>query len=93
MASFKFDVEIVLSGHTLNVMGSATPPTPAVMYLTNGDPGYPAEGGELEDLEVWLYWRAPCKVWRKRKLCDAIVNSLYDRDMPELVWEKLDVES
>lgn len=25
---------------------------PAVMYLRNGDPGYPAEGGEVEDLEV-----------------------------------------
>lgn len=25
---------------------------PAVMYLRNGDPGYPAEGGEVEDLTV-----------------------------------------
>ncbi len=25
---------------------------PAVMYLRNGDPGYPEEGGEVEDLIV-----------------------------------------
>ena len=25
---------------------------PAVMYLSNGDPGYPAEGGEIEYMEV-----------------------------------------
>ena len=27
---------------------------PAVMYLPNGDPGYPEEGGELEDFTVTL---------------------------------------
>lgn len=27
---------------------------PAVNYLRNGDPGYPAEGGEVEDLKVFL---------------------------------------
>jgi len=26
---------------------------PAVMYLSNGDPGHPAEGGEIEDFEVF----------------------------------------
>ena len=25
---------------------------PAVMYLSNGDPGYPAEGGEIEDITI-----------------------------------------
>jgi hypothetical protein len=25
---------------------------PAVMYLRNGDPGYPAEGGEIEDIRI-----------------------------------------
>lgn len=27
---------------------------PAVRYLRNGDPGYPAEGGEVEDLTVTM---------------------------------------
>lgn len=27
---------------------------PAVRYLSNGDPGYPAEGGEVEDLTVTM---------------------------------------
>ena len=58
------------------------------MYLSNGDPGYPAEGGEIEDIEIWLYWRAPCKSWRKRKLCDQITEKLYE-DIYDSVWEKL----
>ncbi len=36
----------------LDVSASITDYYPAVMYLSNGDPGYPAEGGEVEDLEV-----------------------------------------
>ena len=36
----------------LDVSASITDYHPAVMYLRNGDPGYPAEGGEVEDLEV-----------------------------------------
>lgn len=36
----------------LDVTASVTDYYPAVMYMNNGDPGYPAEGGEVEDLEV-----------------------------------------
>ncbi len=36
----------------LDVSASITDYYPAVMYLNNGDPGYPAEGGEVEDLTV-----------------------------------------
>ena len=36
----------------LDVSAKITDYYPAVMYLSNGDPGYPAEGGEVEDLEV-----------------------------------------
>jgi hypothetical protein len=32
--------------------GELTPYHPAVMYLKNGDPGYPEEGGELVDFTV-----------------------------------------
>ncbi len=42
------DSEILL----LDVSASISDYYPAVMYLRNGDPGYPAEGGEVEDLEV-----------------------------------------
>lgn len=27
---------------------------PAVHTLSNGDPGYPAEGGDVEDVEIYL---------------------------------------
>ncbi len=36
----------------LDVDAFVTAYYPAVMYLRNGDPGYPAEGGEIEDLTV-----------------------------------------
>ena len=36
----------------LDVSATITDYYPAVMYLRNGDPGYPAEGGEIEDLKV-----------------------------------------
>ena len=35
------------------VKGFMSAHVPAVMHLANGDPGYPAEGGEIEDFEVW----------------------------------------
>lgn len=38
----------------LDVEFDATPYRPAVMYLSNGDPGYPAEGGEVEVTDVFL---------------------------------------
>lgn len=38
----------------LDVEFTATPYRPAVMYLSNGDPGYPAEGGEVEVVDVFL---------------------------------------
>jgi hypothetical protein len=31
-----------------------SPYHPAVMYLRNGDPGYPEEGGELEKIDIFL---------------------------------------
>ncbi len=37
----------------LDVNATITDYYPAVMYLRNGDPGHPSEGGEVEDLEVF----------------------------------------
>lgn len=45
-------VEIL--GVDLEVEFDHTPYRPAVMYLSNGDPGYPAEGGEVEVTDVFL---------------------------------------
>ncbi len=38
----------------LAVSANVSPYVPARHYLSNGDPGYPAEGGEVTDLEVIL---------------------------------------
>ena len=35
--------------------GTLNPYHPAVMYLPNGDPGYPEEGGDLVDFTVELF--------------------------------------
>lgn len=92
MASFKFDVDITVNGHKLNAMGSATAPTPAVFYLKNGDPGYPAEGGEIEDLKLWAYYRKPARGGkpgpiRRRRLCQGVVDA---QDVDEQIWEAID---
>ncbi len=56
---FEYEHEVELPGEDgefetlmLDVTASITDYYPAVMYLSNGEPGYPSEGGEVEDLEV-----------------------------------------
>lgn len=38
----------------VEISGSPIPYSPAVMHLSNGDPGYPEEGGYAEDIAVFL---------------------------------------
>ena len=38
---------------SIRVKGKISEYRPAVMYLRNGDPGYPAEGGEIEDYKIY----------------------------------------
>lgn len=40
---------VTVQGVEFTVEGDYTPYTPATMYASNGDPGDPAEGGNLED--------------------------------------------
>lgn len=56
----------------LTVSFALTSYSPAVMYLANGDPGYPAEGGEIEDIEIRNDKGTP--------LPEAIVNKLAEDD-------------
>ncbi len=51
---------------------------PAVMYLRNGDPGYPAEGGEVEDLIVI---GPDCIEWDS--IPDALLSKLEDMAFDE----------
>lgn len=39
----------------VELTGSILPGRPATMYNKNGDPGDPAEGGELIDFQVWFH--------------------------------------
>lgn len=52
--------DINFRGVDIRVHYEATPYVPAVYYLSNGDPGYPAEGGdfdiysvEVEGVNIW----------------------------------------
>jgi len=53
----KFDVTLVYDfgdgNEDCRVTGEIAPYSPAVFYLRNGDPGYPAEGGDLEDTTIY----------------------------------------
>ena len=73
----------------LKVSFTLTPYQPAVMHLSNGDPGYPAEGGEIEDIEICNKNGAP--------LPEAIVNRLAENDsfvqaLYDLIPEQADDE-
>jgi hypothetical protein len=50
----EYDVDFVYEEVELRATASMSPYRPATMYAKNGDPGDPAEGGEVEDLQVWL---------------------------------------
>lgn len=36
------------------VTGYWSPPVRGRLYMKNGDPGYPDEPGEMEDIQVWF---------------------------------------
>lgn len=54
-----FDVNVTYQGPddedgiTIRVVGNISDYVPAVYHLPNGDPGYPAEGGEIEDYKIF----------------------------------------
>lgn len=48
-----FDMTLPWEDGKIRVTGHVTRYYPAVMHLANGDPGYPAEGGEVEDLKIF----------------------------------------
>lgn len=82
---YHFDVQFDIDGHTLRVTGFKQPEVPEVR-ATMGDPGSPAEGGELEDLEEWLLRRAP-KGQRERRLPPGMLERL---DLDEAIYEALE---
>lgn len=49
-----FDLTLPWEDGEIQVTGYVSKYHPAVFYLRNGDPGYPAEGGEIEDFKAIL---------------------------------------
>ena len=80
---------------TLRLKGHVTPYSPAVMYLSNGDPGYPEDGGEIEDLEIFLvHKRKDGKLVEKyleapdgSKLAESLYDSIYEHIADLCGWE------
>lgn len=52
--NFIHDLEVGDDAIQLDVTAEVSDYYPAVMYLRHGDPGYPAEGGEVESLTVYM---------------------------------------
>ena len=67
-----FDITLDFDDKEYRVQGFRTKYYPATMYLANGDPGDPAEGGDLEDCQVWE---------GERKLPDDETDALMDDDI------------
>ena len=50
---------------------------PAVMYLRNGDPGYPEEPAEIEILSVTCHGvKLPDKMWENDSCVEVIIDEL-----------------
>lgn len=50
---------------------------PAVMYLRNGDPGYPEEPAELEVISVHCHGTAlPHEMWDNESCLEVIIDEL-----------------
>ena len=85
-----FDVDLLYDfgegNEDIRIEGEITPYYPAVMYLRNGDPGYPEEGGEIEDPRVFrivdgkeLEIEGDLAEQIVEKLSDAIYESVVDQ--------------
>lgn len=69
--AYQFDVEFNFQGHHLRATGAAQPFVPATGPSMENAGGDPAEGGELEDLEVYIQHGK-----KERRLRDALVAKL-----------------
>jgi hypothetical protein len=92
---FDFTVSWGERDHTLRLTGSIAPYSPAVPWLRNGDPGYPAEGGEIEDLRIFLVHsrKDGRKVERELedpagKLGEQLEDTIYEK-ATEDAWEEI----
>lgn len=87
--SFDFTTTWGERDRTIRIVGSISPYYPAARYLRNGDPGYPAEGGEIEDLAIVLIHKRKDGGIMKRdvpdksgKLAAALSEMIYEHDEP-----------
>lgn len=67
----KFDIEFHFNGHDLRATGVEQPFVPATGPSMENVGGDPADGGELEDLEVYIQ-----RGKKERRLRDALVGKL-----------------
>lgn len=78
-----------LGEHPVEVKGGFTKGSPAVMYLRNGDPGYPAEPPEFEgqsmkilmDPELCSQYHPPLpsKLELPRELCALLTEEVFEK--------------
>lgn len=76
-----FDLTLPWEDGEIRVTGYLSKYYPAVMYLRNGDPGYPAEGREIEDFQAFAFDGSELEDSDgeiQEALTDAIFESLED---------------
>ena len=84
--STRFDVELRSSGHLLRATGTTTPYVPAKGPTMEHAGGEPAEGGELEDVAIFLIHRRKGGGHSFRQLCEKTVEA---RDFDDEIREAL----
>ncbi len=91
-----FNVSVILdeSGsqdyREVRIVGEISPYYPAVMYLSNGDPGYPAEGGEIESYRIFDKSTGKEIEDPDGDILDSVLDEVYEKISEDIASDKAD---
>lgn len=74
-----FDVIVSHDDREIRVVGEISKYYPAIRYLQNGDPGHPAEGGEIEDYKIFDKETGKEVEDPEGKILDDVLDEVYEK--------------
>lgn len=87
-----FDVRVIHEERELRITGTISKFYPAVMHLPNGDPGYPAEGGEIEDYVITDAETGEAIEDDDGKILEAVADDVYEQAAANAEDDKEDAD-
>ncbi len=74
----------------IRIVGEISKYYPAVMYLSNGDPGYPAEGGEIENYRIFDKISGAEIYDAEGKILDSVMDEVYEKISEDAAADQAD---